>query len=150
MSAPVDMLTLRAALLEERPRAQHQRPVHLRVDLETDLGAHRRDRPHLIYVKWVRGSRDDAARARRHDLAVRAACERAGGRAGEVKVGSAPVCQTVRAESTRQGHVHGWHSCWVAFTPSWIHRMERRAAEGAAWEAGGVPTRTAKEQGHKL
>ena len=39
-----------------------------------------------------------ATMQRRHDLAVAVAGERAGGRAGEERVGSAPVCQQVRAE----------------------------------------------------
>ena len=44
-----------AALLEERRGTQLQRAVHLRVHLETDPGANRRDWPHLIHVKWVKG-----------------------------------------------------------------------------------------------
>ena len=42
-------------LLEERPRTQFMRTVHLRVDPETDMGANRRNLgPQLIHVKRVK------------------------------------------------------------------------------------------------
>ena len=44
----------RALLLDGRPGVQHQRAVHLRVDLETDLGAHRRDRKGHATMQHVR------------------------------------------------------------------------------------------------
>ena len=73
----------------------------------TDLGAHRRDRATPLSGEVCEGSRDNAARARRHDFAVVAAGERAGGRAGEESLSSAPVIRTVRTELQRKGYVPG-------------------------------------------
>ena len=81
--------------------------VHLRVDLETDLEEHRRDRTTPHSREMGEGRRDGAARARRHDLAVAAAGARAGGRAGEERLGSAPVCEIFRAELSCTGLVPG-------------------------------------------
>ena len=98
----------RATSPEERNGAQHLRAVHPRVDLETDLGTYRPDGATPHSCEMGEGSRDDAARARRHDLAVAlAASERAGGRAGEERLGSALVCQTVSAELSCKGPVPG-------------------------------------------
>ena len=98
--------------------------------LETDLGAHRRDRATSHSCEDFEGSRDNAARVRRHDFAVSSAGERAGGRAGEERLGSAPVCRTVRVEL--------WCKDLFPGSPSRlreIQRMERRGAQGAeaAW-----------------
>ena len=59
------------------------------------------------------GSRDDAARARRHNLSVGAAGGRAGGRAGEERLSSAPHRSRAFMQGPRSWA--GWQSSWVVF-----------------------------------
>ena len=112
----------------------------LRADLATDLGAHGRDRSTSHSCELGEGSGDNAA-----------AGERAGGRAGEERLGSTPVCRTVRTELSCMGFFPGLVG-QVLGSHSRIRetqRLERRGAQGAgaaahaALEACGVPTRTA-------
>ena len=79
------------------------------------------------------GSRDNAARARRHDLFVAVADERAGGRAGEQRLCSSSKCRASRAKLQCKGTVLGMvgEVLGSASRPRETQWLERRGAEGA-------------------
>ena len=142
------------ALLEERPRAQHQSAIHPRVDLETDLGAHRRDRAAPIHVEWVKGHATVQqvweGTITLWQLQAKELVDE------QAKKGSAlhpSVAQVEQSYSARASFL-GWSAKFLGRLHRKIHRLERRGACGAeaaaqaAREAGGVATRAVKEESH--
>ena len=130
--------------------------VHLRVNLETNLEAHRRDRYTSHSGGMGEEPRDNAACARKHDLFVAVAGERACGRAGEERLCSSSKCRASRAKLECKG-LFLWMIGEVPGSASRlreIHTLERRDAESAAAaahasrEAGGLPTGAAEEVRH--
>ena len=114
----------------------------LRADLETDLVAHRRDRA-TPRVKWVKGHATMQHMREGTSSLWQLQANELGGRAGEERFASASVCQTVRTELRGSPSRHRE-----------TQKVERRGAMGAeaasyaVWAGGGVPTGTAKEEGH--
>ena len=96
---------------------------------------------------------DDAARAQWHDHAGAAAGERAGGREGEDRLGSSPVCRTVRAELPQKGHALGLVGR-VPGPSSRLRGIQRIGATLRAWCRGSVVLKlvvgTAKEEDRTL
>ena len=95
------------------------------------------------------GPRDDAAR--RYDLSVAVAGERAGGRASVLHPSVALVEQSYNARAS----FLGWFAkSWSASCLRETQRLEQRGAQSsaaaahAAGEAGSLPTRAAKEESH--
>ena len=116
----------RASVLDERPGVQHQRAVHLRVDLETSLGAHRRDRSTSRSGGIGEGPRDDAARARGHDLSV-ASCRRTSWRTSTRRKAVHPsVLQVEQSHSARASFLGWLDNLTSASRPREIQGLEQR------------------------
>ena len=126
----------RTSLLDERSGVA----VHLHVDLETDLGAHRRYQNTSHSGGMGEGPRDNAACACMHDLSVAVAGERAGGHAGEERLCSSSWCHASREKLQCKGLYLGMVGEVVgsASRPREVRRLERRGAQGAEAAAHAV------------